>query len=586
MAIIHIEPDDLSPAQAQQVLAVLNQASSAAQLAAQIELPGEPDIGIKLAERLLQGRAAAGGQFTQLSQVAAVPLIGPERFTDLCSAVLGLGRRELLALPQIVQLQQRLNALEALLTSQTPAPSLAPVATPYPVAAAVGAAGVVPQPTLRIAVQPASAWLGQAIQVQLSLLDAQGLPLANRLLTVSASQGLLQASFGYAQQVGEALQVRTGADGMVRLQLSQDTTEPLTQNQRFALQAALADMDVSASTPEAIRAQFDKLADDYDDERNVPLRQALDIYARDGQACLQRLNAGNPNFEWPVQTVLLRADLHEDDASQRVQTSAVAMASFKSWLAAWFTFLHDWLSRQAQLAAAFDKSNQSGGDASVLVERILSDAHRFVASQKGVAAELVSQQVVGQAITRFLSQRTPAMSDETKQALFPSLEIASQQIRAGNRGTLSVVSETRKAITRDVNQTISTRLNEVAQINTGVLTEMRSLHADMVERSTAVNQRLTAFDTNFQAFSNQFNTFSANVKTFNVDYAQFNLDRVKVGTQIGQFNTDLAGFQTQRVQITQDMAVIKTDVAGMNLKLNNINAGGVVVHNLPTRPGG
>ena len=89
MPIVHLEPRDLSLLQAQQVLDFLNRARNAQQLARDIEVPDEPDIGVRLGQRLLDARAALGGTFTAIGQVRAVRLIGPERFTEICVAALG-----------------------------------------------------------------------------------------------------------------------------------------------------------------------------------------------------------------------------------------------------------------------------------------------------------------------------------------------------------------------------------------------------------------------------------------------------------------------------------------------------------------
>ena len=90
MPIVYLQPSDLSAVQAARVLAFLNAASSAAQLDRDIEFPGEPDIGLRLGQRLLDARAALGGQFTDILQVRAIRLIGPERFTEIGVAALGL----------------------------------------------------------------------------------------------------------------------------------------------------------------------------------------------------------------------------------------------------------------------------------------------------------------------------------------------------------------------------------------------------------------------------------------------------------------------------------------------------------------
>ncbi len=65
------------------MLAFLNAATSAEQLERDIEFPREPDIGVRLGQRLLDARAALGGSFTDIVAGRAVRLIGPERFTEI-----------------------------------------------------------------------------------------------------------------------------------------------------------------------------------------------------------------------------------------------------------------------------------------------------------------------------------------------------------------------------------------------------------------------------------------------------------------------------------------------------------------------
>lgn len=68
------------------VLSFLNAAQSAEEIAGAIEIKGERDIGIKVAESLLDRRARLGG-FHNLSQVAATPLVGEVRFSQIVNAL-------------------------------------------------------------------------------------------------------------------------------------------------------------------------------------------------------------------------------------------------------------------------------------------------------------------------------------------------------------------------------------------------------------------------------------------------------------------------------------------------------------------
>ena len=82
-----IKPEDVRPKDAEKVFEFLNSALTAGEIAQRIEFPDERDIGEKLAARILTGRDAAGGKFTHLQQIADIPYIGPERFTEIIAAL-------------------------------------------------------------------------------------------------------------------------------------------------------------------------------------------------------------------------------------------------------------------------------------------------------------------------------------------------------------------------------------------------------------------------------------------------------------------------------------------------------------------
>ena len=86
----NIKPEAVDPAAAASILATVNGAASAEALAAKIELPNEPDIGLRLATHILERRAELGGSFTTLDQTwLTAKLLGPVRFSRVVRAILG-----------------------------------------------------------------------------------------------------------------------------------------------------------------------------------------------------------------------------------------------------------------------------------------------------------------------------------------------------------------------------------------------------------------------------------------------------------------------------------------------------------------
>src|SRR5919202_3463443 len=84
----HLRPEDVSPEHAREVLDFLNSAKTAEQIAAAVEIPGELDVGVRIAQRILDRRRQLGG-FTDLQQLDAIPLVGPERFTEIVTTLSG-----------------------------------------------------------------------------------------------------------------------------------------------------------------------------------------------------------------------------------------------------------------------------------------------------------------------------------------------------------------------------------------------------------------------------------------------------------------------------------------------------------------
>jgi len=78
----YLRPENVPPESAEKILAFLNAAAKPEEIAEAIEIPGERDVGIRVAENILTARAKVGG-FKNLRQVAAVPQVGQERFAEI-----------------------------------------------------------------------------------------------------------------------------------------------------------------------------------------------------------------------------------------------------------------------------------------------------------------------------------------------------------------------------------------------------------------------------------------------------------------------------------------------------------------------
>lgn len=86
MTQAYIRPESLSPEDVRKVLDFLNAVKTADEIAEAVEIPGERDVGLGVAQRILDKREELGG-FTDLQQVADVEQVGPARFTKIVTAL-------------------------------------------------------------------------------------------------------------------------------------------------------------------------------------------------------------------------------------------------------------------------------------------------------------------------------------------------------------------------------------------------------------------------------------------------------------------------------------------------------------------
>jgi len=86
---VYLSPQDVEPAEAIRVLAFLNTAQTAKEIVDAIKLAGGGDVGIRVAQNILNRRAQLGS-FTDLKQVTSVAQVSARRFTKIIE---GLGKQ-------------------------------------------------------------------------------------------------------------------------------------------------------------------------------------------------------------------------------------------------------------------------------------------------------------------------------------------------------------------------------------------------------------------------------------------------------------------------------------------------------------
>jgi len=554
MPIVYLEPADLSALQAQQVLDFLNRDVDAERLGRDIEFPGEPDIGPRLGRRLLDARAALGGAFTAIAQVRAVRLIGPERFTEICVAALGLHPRRWVDLFF----------------------AGAPLAA-QPETGLTVSLDVLPQP----------AWLGQPLALTVRVRDHAGNPRAGVPVTVQTGIGRLVYMFGFSRIEGAAVTVLSGGDGSADLDLLTPPSEPLSEIQQATLEIALSKLDAGAPDPLKLEAAFRTLADDYVLERNYNLRRAIDVHVRDRRdAMVDSLNPGRWRLAWPIDSALVQADATAADGGGSSIARAVVAVTWKNWVGAWLEFLADVLRERAKLAERLAEATRAERGGAIVAD-LLFEARRFVAGQPGRAAEWVGKREIDVAMRDYVSGDLAGLEPAAQAAVLTQLEVAASEVRPTTFGNYTLVSRTRadlsdrianldafsalnlasiERMAADIDAKASAIDTKAAQIDAraaqvdaqaqNVATLAASVEQDRVAVSQdriAIDQRIDRFDgrlsqvgTRLDQFDSQFNRFSTNLNRFDADLATFNSNRTTLTTRIDRMQTDL---QTVRLDV-------------------------------------
>lgn len=509
MAIVYLQPTDLSPAQAQQVLDFLNRASSAEQLARDIEFPHELDIGVKLGQRLLDARTALGGSFTAVAQVRAVRLIGPERFTEICVAALGFQP------DRWVELFYGAN----------------PMSTPTETGLAV---------TLQPRPQPA--WLGQPLRLTVRVADLGGTPRGGVAVTVQTGAGKLSWMYGFQHVEGQAVTVLTGTDGEAELELIREPSEPLSELHQAALENALAELDVNASDPLKLQAEFRALAQLYLLERNYNLRRAIDIHVRDHrEAMLGAINPGAWRLSWPVESVLLQADAHASSGGGTAVARAVVAVQWKNWVGAWLEFFGDVLKEASGLDAKFQAAIRRGADAEVITD-LLGQAQNFVADQAGRSAQWLGQKTIDAAVAKVVSSDLENLPAEARSALLTQLEVASREVSPTTLGNFTLVTTIRKKLGANIAGIDALSLERLNRAE-ALLGEVDARAAQVDARAARVEELAAQVQRADVQVGEQLGRINAGVARMDAQLAAFDQQRGDIGLRLDGLQTNFTRLQ-------------------------------------------
>jgi hypothetical protein len=427
----YLRPEDVRPEHARQVLRFLNSAQTAEQIAAAVEIPGEPDVGIRLSQRILDRRRQLG-TFTNLGQVAEVPLIGPERFTEIVVTLsdAGVPLSEVL-LDEIRELREQVRSLQATLGKQ---------------------------PTVTVRALQEEPFLGQAVNLVVTAIEAGGKrPRVGAPLTLFTTFGRLRASDGLISREGNAVTVRTDGNGVARALLLPPVSEDITSVQQDTLEVALRLLDPDARTPRETEDGLREIAIRYRLDGNLQLRQAIDVYFRDfGKGLMETLNVRDYLLAWSYLDSTVLAYARDDPSSTAVDATAALTIRTKNWIAPWLEKIEELARSESRLDQDLVRAKGTG-EPGALLGRVYDGVNDFVSAQRGLVGGYVGQRIAESSLRDFLQSGIQDLPREKQLAIFPALDAASHTLATSDASVLGAVGETRV----ELRQELDTKIEDV-----------------------------------------------------------------------------------------------------------------------------
>jgi len=553
---IYLLPENISASDATMVLEFLNAAQSAEEIATAVEIPGELDIGLRVAARILVRRDQLDG-FTSLEQVYAVPYVGPERFTELVTS-LSAARPpqafdEQVDRALLTQITQRLNRLEA----------------------QMGAS-----PAIRLEAINPDALLGQETVLLAELKDGDGRPLVNHELTVVTTWGLLSGRAGLYPVKGNSVTVRSDHLGLCRLRLSAALGEALTPVESSSLTQALTLLGTSNETPRDNMEALTELARRYRAPGNGSLRRAIDLYfKRYGDSAL--LNAPVDSLSiWPRIAVTVIAWLTPQPGTETTQIPMTLLnVQQRNWFYAWLWAFRQLLEDESRLGdslTAVDGDQRSG---SGILSDIFSRIGGFVKAQDGLVGQQLGQTFAANSLNNFLQSDLDKFPLEERTKVVTGITSGVKSL--GNTLPFSTLKSSRSELNLEIDSRIAT-IDSTTQLN-----DLESRIAN-VESNTVTMNDITDLRTDILAELNQSTTLRIDqLQREFTDMLGTKADTTAIGQLEQRFNDRLSGkadiatlgaLNQQVITLNDQTKALDTNLSNLNtsvnLRIDRLDTGG------------
>jgi len=581
MAERYLLPEDVSPEHAKQVLDFLNQARSARVIAAAVEFPHERDVGIRVAQRIINRRNELKG-FRTLDDLYAVPYVGPERFTEIVVSLSGARppRGDSSVTPsELADLRRSIDALRAMLQ---------------------------PAVQARLWSVQEAIWFGQNATVLVQLNDAGGRALIDQPVTVTTSWGELSALSGVEVISNNAVVTRTNDAGMAELRLRPRFQARLSEGQRLALELAAGQLPLTAPWPTAASEQLSDLVARYRGPGSEDLREAVDAAFREYAASIEQAgHRGEALAQWAQLPVSIVCFVHDDGDERGHRHLALATHTLivRNWLPAFLvTFEHN-AAVDKGLAGELRRAPRDTTDPNVFLNDVFVSVQSFLNTEHGGLGQAIRTRAAQDELRQFLQTDVGGLPPQVKLTAAGGVLGASRTIGEGGLTMFTAVDATRRDSKLTFDATAGLLANRLSTLERtavttqqleGVRTEiLQQTHADL---TTGIRDAQTAIETQIQQLaasqtslsqqvtliadaqtqlSQQIN-LKADLSTVNTLQVQTNALRRDVDLKADRAAVDAVATSTSSLQRDLDALSaattgLRTDVRGLSTSVEGLN---------------
>jgi len=466
----YLLPEEVSARDARAVLDFLNQAADAKTIAEAVEFPNELDVGVRVAQRILNRRAELNG-FRTLDELYAVPYVGPERFTEIVVSLSGARPPRIVggvSRGELAELRQSIDMLRSLLQ---------------------------PGVQARLWSVQGTIWLGQNATLFAHVQDAAGRPLVDQPVTFTTTWGELSALSGVQTITGNAVTARTNDVGLVELRLGTRFQAPLSDAQRIALELAAGRLPLTAASPTAASAELDDLVRQYRAPASDDLREAIDAAFREYGSSVQRAeHRGQALARWGRIPVSIACFVHDegDDRGQRHLALVTHTMDVRNWLPAFLAAFEQEVAADRRLGEELKRAPTAIEDADVFLKDVFISVKAFVNTERGELGQSVRSRAAQGELQQFFQTSVAALPEKVRLNALGSVGDAAATIGQGGLPVFKAVEATRRDLTGTFTFNTDLLSSAIQNVQADLLSVQTNLQAQFTGQLAELESGLSA----------------------------------------------------------------------------------------------